>query len=419
MKSQKTIIFVLFGATGDLAVKKIFPALETLYTQGVFSSKSTVIAVSRRDWNDSQFLAHAGSFKSDFAKLISYSRIDIEHGTGYENLYEKIEKLKKKNPNAEVLVYLSLAPRYQSRVIESLAKEKIMIRGGAKLLIEKPFGTDEKSAKALDILLLSSLDESQIYRIDHYLGKDTVMTLMNLHESTENFSLLLSRENISQIHIRLFETKGIEGRGASYDHVGAFRDVGQNHILEMLAVLAADVPKKSWTEARTDVLKHLTPPAKTCELSHRGQYDGYKKEAGVKVDSETETAFKITTSLSYGKLAGVPLILEAGKKMPVSEVFMEIIFKAVYGLPKKMHFNVQPDQEIITLYRDGKRDVFKVPKVNDAYANVIKVALNGSSREFVGSSEIEALWRYADHIVACWNKVPLQIYGEDKPFLIQ
>ena len=115
----------------------------------------------------------------------------------------------------------------------------------------------------------------------------------------------------------------------------------------------------------------------------------------------------------------MPLILEAGKKMTVSEVFMEIIFKAVYGLPKKMHFNVQPDQEIITLYRDGKRDVFKVPKVNDAYANVIKVALNGSSREFVGSSEIEALWRYADHIVACWNKVPLQIYGEDKPFLIQ
>ncbi len=415
---MKSIIFILFGATGDLAVKKIFPALETLYRKSVISPDSRIIGVSRRRWNDAQFISHIGAFKSDSAKLISYSRIDIDHGTGYEELYDEIENLKRKNVKAEIIIYLSLAPRYQAKTIEALVREKILAKG-VKLLIEKPFGTDEKSAKALDELLLLSLDESQIHRIDHYLVKDTVRALMDLHESTKNFSLMLSRENISQIRIRLFETKGIEGRGASYDHVGAFRDVGQNHMLTMLAVLAADVPKKSWTEARTDVLKHLSPPAKTCELSHRGQYDGYRREVGVKADSLTETAFKITTSLSHGKLAGVPLILEAGKKMPVAEVFMEIIFKKVHGLPKKMQFNVQPKQEIITLYPDGTKDVFPVSIVNDAYANVIKSAIDGSSREFVGSREIEALWRYADHIVACWDKVPLQIYSENKPFLIK
>ena len=416
---MKPIIFVLFGATGDLAVKKIFPALETLYDEGVISFNSRIIGVSRREWNDTQFLSHIGTFKSDFTKRISYSRVDIDHKTGYGELYGEIENIKRKNPGAEVIVYLSLAPRYQAKTIESLAKGKILTRGDTKLLIEKPFGTDEKSAKILDTLLLSILNESQIYRIDHYLGKDTVVAIMNLHESTENFGLMLSRENISRIRVRLFETRGIEGRGESYDHVGAFRDVGQNHMLEMFAVLAADVPRKSWQTARADVLKHLAPPAKTCELSHRGQYEGYRREIGVKPNSEIETAFEITTSLSAGKLAGVPLILEAGKKMPVAEVFVEIKFKKTPGLPKRMLFNVQPTRKIVIEYSDGKRDLFEIPGTGDAYANVIRAAVFGQLHEFVGREEIETLWKYTDHVVACWDKVPLQIYGKNKPFLIE
>lgn len=431
---RRPIIFVLFGATGDLAVRKIFPALKTLHTAGVFPPDSRIIAVSRRDWDDTRFLSHIGAESGDFAKLVSYSRVDIDHGMGYGELHGEIESLKRKNQKAEVIVYLSLAPRYQAQVTEALAREKIIVRGGGKLLIEKPFGTDEKSAKNLDKLISSFLNENQVYRVDHYLGKDTVMAIMNLHESTENFSLLLSKKNISSIRVRLFETRGVEERGASYDHVGAFRDVGQNHMLMMLATLTADVSEKSWQIARADVLKRLAPPAKTCELSHRGQYEGYRDEIGVKLDSEIETAFEITTSLSAGKLAGVPLILEAGKKMPVSEVFMEIKFKKTAGLPRKMLFNVQPSREVLIEYAGdsgrgsgesdggdnvGRRAVFEIPGTGDAYANVIEAAISGRSHEFVGREEIEALWRYSDHVVACWDRVPLQIYGENKPFLIQ
>ncbi|MEK7596751.1 MAG: hypothetical protein AAB450_01415, partial [Patescibacteria group bacterium] len=355
-------------------------------------------------------------------------------GTGYGLLHGGIESLKRKNPKTEVIVYLSLSPRYQTKVTEALAREKIIARGGGKLLIEKPFGTDEKSAKNLDKLISSFLNENQIYRVDHYLGKDTVIAVMNLHESTENFSLLLSGKNISSIRVRLFETKGVEERGASYDHVGAFRDVGQNHMLTMFAALAADMPGSSWQTARADVLKRLAPPAKTCELSRRGQYKGYRREIGVKPDSEIETAFEITTGLTSGKLAGVPLILEAGKKMPMAEVFMEIKFKKTAGLPKKMLFNVQPNREVLIEYAGdssrgnsesnggdnvGRRDVFEIPGTGDAYANVIEAAISGRSDEFVGRQEIEALWKYSDHVVACWDKVPLQIYGENKPFLIQ
>ncbi len=420
-KSGTPVIFVLFGATGDLAVKKIFPALETLHRNGVIDANSRIVAVSRREWNDAQFLSHAGvsGGKGGLAKLILYSRVDIDQGAGYGELFERVENLKKENAQAKVVVYLSLAPRYQVKVIESLVREKMLVRGGAKLLIEKPFGTDEESAKNLDKLLLSFLDERQIYRIDHYLGKDTVMALMRLHESTESFSLILSRENISQIRIRLFETAGVVGRGASYDHVGAFRDVGQNHMLTMLAALAAPVPKKSWQAARAEVLRRLSPPAKTCDLSRRGQYDGYKNEIGVRADSQTETAFEITTSLTGGKLSGVPLVLESGKKMPSAEVLMEIKFKKTGGLPEKILFKVQPEREIVIEYGGGKRDVFDIPGTNDAYANIIEAAILGRLHEFVGREEIEALWKYTDRVVACWGKVPLETYGHARPFLIK
>jgi glucose-6-phosphate 1-dehydrogenase len=417
-KESKDIIFVLFGATGDLALRYIFPALESLYTKGAFSNRSKIIALSRRDWDDQAFLEHIKS-KSDFSKLISYSRVDIENGSGLSELSLKIKKLKSEIPEAEVFVYLSLAPKNQYGAIEAIFKNKIINKGSDRLLMEKPFGTDEVSARALDKLLLSKLADNQIYRIDHYLGKDTVRAVMKLHESTKNFSKMMTSENVSSIRIRAVETLGMEGRGESYDHVGAFRDFGQNHILEMLATVVANAGAKKWQKARTEILEHLAPPSKTCENSRRGQYEGYKNEKGVKLNSETETAFQVVTSLSKGKLAGVPLILESGKKMPTQEAFIRIKFNDTEGLPKSMKFSIQPEREIVIDYGGGKIDNFEIGGQNRAYENVLSAALAGDVDEFVGSREIELLWRYADHVVACWNKVPLEIYSDTKPFLVE
>jgi glucose-6-phosphate 1-dehydrogenase len=417
---NKNIIFILFGATGDLAVKKIFPALQALLKERAISPASKIIAVSRRDWNDSdliQFLKDKKvSIDQEFESLISYSKIDIEGNHGYEDLKKKISGLKKEVKSAETYFYLSLAPQNHPLAVASLKEHKILSKGKNKVLIEKPFGTNERTAKDLDSLL-SYLNPSQVCRVDHYLGKDSIQALMDLHEKTPDFDKIISNQSVASIRLSIFETKGIDNRGATYDSVGAFRDVGQNHMLEMLGVIASSLSGGNWQKARTEVFTHLEPPAKTCEFSRRGQYDSYHLETGVKPGSETETAFEIKTTLYQGKLKGTPLILEAGKAMQKSEVFTEITFKDIPGIPKKMIFKVQPEQEITIVNGDGARETFVVPKKRDAYANLLYAALTDSTREFVGPGEIEALWRYADRIVACWNKVPLEIYGPDKPFL--
>lgn len=425
--SKNNVLFVLFGATGDLAVKKIFPALSALFAEGAFGADSRVLAVSRRDWGDTDFRHFLQEKKSavseSFSNIVLYSKVDIEGNHGYDYLKEKIASIKRTHGITDVYIYLSLAPHNHPSAIKSLRDSKILTKGKTRLLIEKPFGTDEHSARSLD-RLLSFLNERQICRVDHYLGKDTVLAVMNLHESTIDFDNLIATENVSSIHIRHFETHGIENRGASYDGVGAFRDVGQNHMLEMLAVVCARLPDTQdknnyWQKARAEVFSHLAPPLKTCDMSRRAQYEGYHQEQGVAPRSFTETAFEVQTHLSSGKLTGTPLILESGKKMPVSEAFIRIDFKELGGIPKSMRFSIQPQQEITIENRDGSKDIFGIPKTRDAYANIIHAALTGSVREFVGREEIEALWRYADHVVACWNKIPLEIYGDNRPFLIK
>jgi glucose-6-phosphate 1-dehydrogenase len=339
--------------------------------------------------------------------------------SGYEALASLIE--------GSVTVYLSLAPQHHKAVIENLMEERILTQGEGKILIEKPFGVDDASARDLNELLSEFLYEEQIYRIDHYLGKDTLRTVMDIHERTPAFDRLLTAEHVSSIRVNMFEDIGIFGRGASYDKVGAFRDVGQNHVLEMLAVLVADVPEQTsdtarghmWQLARTAVLGRLEAPAGTCELLRRGQYDGYLSEVGVAPGSQTETAFEVMTSFSSGKLAGVPVSLRGGKKMPSSEVYIEVLFKDSPELPQSVVVRVQPTQEIVTTERDGSSEVFVVPKVGDAYANVLADAFAGRVRDFVGAEEIQCLWRYADRVVQCWDKVPLETYGDGRPFLLE
>jgi len=294
-------------------------------------------------------------------------------------------------------------------------------------MIEKPFGSDEKSARSLTHLITSFLNEDQIRREDHYLGKSAIASLMNLQEKSVDFGSLLVRNNVSSIRIRFFEEKGIGERAPSYENIGAFRDVGQNHMLEMLSLIAVHIPENvyesgmpvPWQMLRADALGTLAPPSITCDLSRRGQYDGYRLEHGVKKDSETETAFEVTTTLYGGKLARIPVVLEAGKKIGKNEVSIRIEFKAVEDIPKYIHIIVQPEPRIEIEHQDGTRLVKKSKEKESAYATIFKAALSGSTREFVGAEEIQALWRYADRIVACWDKVPLEVYSKDKPFLIQ
>jgi glucose-6-phosphate 1-dehydrogenase len=355
--------FVLFGATGDLAQKKILPALESLKVRG---ADIDIVQVSRR----------------------SAVAVDVEAGTGYDAL----EKLLGTEP---AMVYISLAPRLHPRVVEALGERGLLCRGKTKLLIEKPFGTDLSSAIALDALIWRYLDESDIYRVDHYLCKAAVQDAMDGNNDKNGKAAC---GPAASIRVRLFEEKGIDGRGASYDGVGAFRDVGQNHLLEMTAVALAACrlpdPKGAtggeWQAARAEILRKLVPPENTCIDFRRGQYEGYLSESGVAPGSTTETAFRVVTMVD-----GIHIALEAGKKMGSSEA------------------------SILVSYKDGTEARFDLRAGRDAYERVIEAALQGSRREFVGREEVLALWSYADRASACWNTVPLETYGKDRPFLIQ
>lgn len=383
---NKDIIFILFGATGDLATKKIIPALENLYTQKGFSARSRIIAVSRRDWDDAGFARfYTESIQRhvapDFIKTLHYVNIDIDAGKGYDTLSRIVAEYKKEMPHAQVLLYLSLAPQYHSTVSKALFDEGVLRRGGVKLLIEKPFGTDGVTARSLDALLTGFINETDIYRVDHYLGKQAAQDIMTTP---------IVHSDICTIYARLYEEKGIDGRGASYDHVGAFRDVGQNHMLEMVAMALAQPTDGDWQSAREQVITRLIPPENTCVDFRRGQYMGYEVEKGVVPHSKTETAFRVVTMID-----GIAITLESGKKMNSSEAFLKIS------------------------YKNGTERVFDFRIGRDAYETVVMEAIAGSKRTFVGFNEVVALWNYADHVQGCWEKVSLELYSKDKPFLIE
>jgi len=417
--TQKPPLIILFGATGDLAQKKIFPALSNLYNSGLLPHDSKIIGVSRRPWSTDEFhdfLKSKSTVSSGFLQVVGYSEIDFEVGRGYDTLAKHISTVGK---GREVLIYLSLAPNHFPPVIQALRKSKILSRGNTKLLLEKPFGTNEKSACALNKSLTSFLSHSQIYRIDHYLGKTAVQAMMRVHESSPGLRSIISAHTVESVSVTLFEARGIDGRGASYDGVGAFRDVGQNHMLEILASLLAEYPRRasatSWHDARAEVLESLLPPAKTCEFARRGQYEGYEHESGVRSGSETETAFEVITGFSKGELRGIPVALRAGKMMAESYASVRIIFREISGLPREIEFSIQPRAEVIIRGREGVDEIMRLAP-GDAYENIFLDALRGERRHFVGSREIQAAWRYADRVVSCWNKVPLERYSLSHPF---
>ncbi|MDP1625004.1 MAG: hypothetical protein Q8L64_04515 [bacterium] len=424
MNENRPVTILVFGATGDLATTKLFPALEELWDAGAIHDEVRIVGLSRRRWTDKdfrEFLRETGDrrYSKKFLDQVSFSMLDIDKGEGFSAIPAIVL--------GEPVVFLALAPSNHEKTIAGLRDAGVLARGKGLLMIEKPFGTDEKSARALTHLITSFLDESQIRRIDHYFGKAAVTSLMNLQERSPDLGSLLVRANVSTIRIRLFEEKGIGDRAASYEGVGAFRDVGQNHMLEMLAIIAADIPENvrtsgmpvPWQMLRADALSTLAPPAITCDLSRRGQYEGYLREHGVAKGSQTETAFEVTTTLYGGKLARVPVILESGKKMGKSEASIRIDFKDIEDVPRRIEIFIQPEPRIEIEHRDGSRLVKKAKQKETAYAAIMHAALFGSTREFVGAEEIQALWRYADRIVACWGKVPLEAYSKEKPFLVQ
>ena len=461
--------FVIFGATGDLMVKKITPALFQLFNKGKLPNMFQIVAFSRRDWDTEQFQNHVRKILSEhknrqhkaedvekFVKYFVYKKGDFEESDSYVRLSEYLGRVDGEwKVCSNKLFYLAVPPKNYETIFKHLADSGLTLpcgpdEGWTRVIVEKPFGRDLETAQKLDLLLGSLFKEEQIYRIDHYLGKEMVQNILSFRFHNDLFEDLWGKNNIEKVEIKLLEEMGVDNRGDFYDGIGALRDFGQNHALQLLALLTMDAPHdftaESVRENRAKILKTLVPltleQVKTSTF--RGQYEGYTTVEGVSPNSTTETYFKIIADLSSGRWKDVPIILESGKK---TEQRKEIIVTFKHRIPclcpegthykNKIVFSLEPKEGIIIDFWSKKpgldfemhkqklsflfRDQRKKSQYIEEYEKLLLDCILGNQLLFVSTEEVKAMWNFIDSIASAWDKeaVPLVKYKPGKKVLVE
>ncbi len=467
---MEPLIFVIFGASGDLAKRKLLPSLFQLHKSGQLPANFIVLGVSRTKYSDESYREDAfdnnkhikkegatPKMESDFARKLHYLPIDTFAQEDYELVKDRLEELDREfHTKGNYIFYLSTPPSMYEVIIPFLAHYKLndISTGLKRLVIEKPFGYDLGSAKDLNDRLLTHFRENQIYRIDHYLGKETVQNLLVTRFANGIFEPLWNRNFIGHVEITSAENIGVEGRGGYYDKSGALRDMFQNHLLQVLAHIAMEPPidadAQSIRAEKAKLLQSLRPIAieDVGRYVVRGQYinsningvqrKGYREEEGVPEDSKTETYAAVKFFVDNWRWADVPFYVRTGKALPTKVTEITISFKApphglfrnateVMKAKNKMVIRIQPDEGLLLNFGMKIPGAgFKVKNVDmdfhysdlaniyvpDAYERLLSDCIKGDATLYARGESVVAAWQFVDPILKAWKDDPdVKLFG--------